>query len=225
MKKITVLGLIFLFYSVVLPVCAQEGITVKRFIDKESAGWAYKKNDVAFVAEKGGCRVQWNAIFDKDGSRWLEVRRECQKSFKNQIEIHRAILAEIEKVYSISTFKTIFWGAFCPHFDLSWCLPIAKASLESEDYTDYKKNYPNSKLKYLNDLFVQLANSTRAYKDFEDLLKEFRVTITLKNVEKVLAQKIKRLPFAKDFSPSIVEENPRVIFNAGMSTFSIKKKE
>lgn len=46
---------------------AQETFDIKIFLDTESAGWAFKSSDYAFLVETEGCRIKWNAVKQKDG--------------------------------------------------------------------------------------------------------------------------------------------------------------
>ncbi len=196
---------------------------VKIYMDRESAGWAYKASDYAFVVEKEDCRIQWNAVENKDGDRSLEVRRNCKTTFAEQIELHRAILAEVRKKWPLDSFRSINWGSLCQGGDWEWCKAVARASLESEDYIDYWKNYPNSKLKEVNTLFVQLANSTHSYSALSELLNEFGVKIKLESVEKVFSARLSKLPFDAEFPEASRSGNPRAMYNVGMAYFYIVK--
>ncbi len=202
---------------------AQPEVTV--YLDKESAGWAYKTSDYAFVATKDNCRIQWNAIEEKDGGRWLTVRRNCKLGFHGQTAPHRAILKEIAKKWPLQSFKSIDWGPLCDEGDWDWCRPIAKASLQSKDFIDYYKHYPHSKFPGINGLFVELANSTVSYAHLAELMREFGTQIKLGSVEKVFYLRISQSPFAEEFKTLTAAKNPKtkLMYNAGMAYFSIGK--
>jgi len=198
---------------------AQGTFDIKISLDTGSAGWAFKSSDHAFIVETEGCRIKWNAVTKKDGGMYLSVRRNCDLTFAQQTPIHRAILGEINNRWKISEFKSIYWGSLCNCNDWSWCIPIARASLQSDDYIDYCKNYPDSKLKHVNDLFVKIANETKSYKELSGLLAVFGVTLKLERVEKVFSTRLKDAPFYDALKSLGIKDNPRVIFNAGMTYF------
>lgn len=202
-----------------IPVSAETAVKV--YLDKSSAGWAYKNSDYAFVVEQQDCTIQWNAVEDKQGKRSLSVRRDCPRPFADQVVLHRAILAEINRRWPIKNFKTIYWGMFCQQHDNDWCVPVAKASLTSTDYIDYWRNYPDSRVKSSNRLFVQLANQTNAYQPLTKLFGEFGVVIKLDSVEKVFSERLQKSSLyeqLRDFAPP---GNPRVMVNVGMAYFEI----
>lgn len=202
---------------------AEARIEVRQHMDRDSGGWADKASDYAFVAELGACRVQWNAVEDKQGRRSLAVRRTCGLGFSGEIPLHRAILKEIDRNWPLSGFQSIDWGPFCAEGDWAWCEPVARASLQSRAFIDYYQNYPHSRLTNLNGLFVKLANATSAYAGLTALMGEFGVTITLVAVEKVFDLRISQSPFAQALRNSPLARKPkaRVMYNAGMAYFGI----
>ena len=214
-------GLILVAFSLFTleQVNAQEIFDVKVFLDTESAGWAFKSSDHAFLVETEECRIKWNAVKKKDGGMYLSVRRNCDLTFAQQTPIHRAILGEINAKWKISEFKYIYWGSLCNSNDWSWCIPIARASLQSDDYIDYCKNYPASKLKNVNSLFVKITNDTKSYKELSELLAEFGVTLKLERVEKVFSTRLEDAPFYDALRGLGIKYNPRVMFDAGMTYF------
>ncbi len=230
-----ILLLLLCILSVALPgkpARAEQGATaapvaVKSYIDKESAGWAHKKSDVAFVAESGGCRIQWNVVQykEKNSKRDIMVTRQCRQSVASQLPLHRAIAEKVFAQWPVSEFDTLLWGSFCRDTDWSWCVPIAVASSKSADYTDYKKNYPNSKIHNLNGVYMQLADETDAYKELRQLLKPFGADVIIAGVEKVFAMKVKELPetFAAELKRQGVKEDTRVMYDVGSSYFKIIK--
>lgn len=205
---------------------ADSGIAVRTFKDTASAGWAYKVNDTAFVAEKDGVTVQWNVVEYKDREKkHLEVRRAPNAAFSQQVSLHRTVLEAIFDRWPPADFDEMNWGSFGSPADWSWCVPIAAASTRSELYKDYKKNYPNSKITSLNTLFIQLANGSDAYRPLKDLLAPFGVSPSLSSVEKVFAKKAEELPFYPDLKRQNIEGTNRVIYDVGMSWFALEAKK
>lgn len=82
--------LFVVFLSLILGSSNARG-EVRSYIDKSSAGWAFKKNDVAFVVAQKDCTIQWNAVEMKEpaGRKSLYVKRTCSLPFPEQAEIHK----------------------------------------------------------------------------------------------------------------------------------------
>lgn len=200
-------------------------IEVRSYLDRDSAGWAYKTSDYAFVAESKGCRIQWNAVEMKEPAekRHLSVRRNCPIPFSEQVPIHRAILKELFSQWPIGEFDTISWGNFGDPADWSWNIPIAIASDKSKEYRDYRKNYPKTRFWNLNGIFVKLANETKSYRDLQLLIQEFGADIDLLSVEKVLSQRAKDIPFYPELKKQNISSKTRLIYDAGFTYFRIKK--
>lgn len=206
---------------------SSEKIEVRSYLDRESAGWADKKSDYAFVVESKGCRIQWNAIEMKEPQekRHLRVRRNCPITFSEQVPLHRAILKEIYSQWPIGEFDTISWGNFGDLADWSWNIPIAIASSRSKEYRDYRANYPKTKFWNLNGIFVKLANETNAYYELQQLIQEFGADIQLLSVEKVLALPAKEIPFYPSLKEHNISGKARLIYDAGFTYFRIKKQQ
>ena len=206
------------------PVSAGE-VEVRSYLDRESAGWAYKKSDYAFVVESKGCRIQWNVVeMKEEGSKkQLSVRRDCPISFSEQVRYHRAILQEIFSKWPIADFDSLSWGSFGDAADWSWNLPVAIASSKSKEYKDYKANYPNSKVKSINAIFVKLANETTAYRDLQRLIQEFGADIELSSVEKVFVSEAQQLPFYHLLRDHGITGKSRLIYDVAFSYFKIEK--
>jgi hypothetical protein len=218
---------IFLVLTALLPLSAnaENNFQVNVYLDKTSSGWATKRFDYALVAEKETCRIQWNAVEEDSGDRFLSVRRNCKLGFSDQKPLHSAVLKEIDQRWGLKSFKSIDWGSFCDQSNGSWCEPIAKASLQSKDFIDYYQHYPHSKLKGLNGLFVELANQTQSYEAFAELFIPYGLTLRLSAVEKVFTAKASDsyLPAALRIVFHGQKPKAMVMYNAGMAYFSIEK--
>jgi hypothetical protein len=219
-KLLLVLALAAVFCSI--ESAAQDNIEVKVFLDRNSGGWNDKKSDYAFFAEVNGCRIKWNAVEEKDGTRSLVLHRTCNIPFSQQADIHLAILKQINARWEIGSFKYINWGSFCNKNDWSWCIPIAEASLQSKEFIDHCKKYPeNIETVSTNHLFIKLANQTNSYKPLSDIFREFGVNIKLRTVQKVFALKLKETPFYDQLRNLKIKGNPMVMYDAGMTYFYI----
>jgi hypothetical protein len=171
-----------------------DAVEVRSFPEFGSGAELETASDYAFVATLEGCRIQWSAVQLKPpNSRRLVLQRECQLPFSEQLPLHRAILQKIFAEWPTAEFDGISWGSFRHGPDWSWNMPIALASAQSADWRDYRENYPNSKYKSLNHLFVKLARETDAYHPLRELMREFGADVELVTVEKVFVLKAREL--------------------------------
>lgn len=219
-----------LFFTLIVPLMSfcsflKAEIVVSEYLDTNIADWVFKKSDYAYVDDQNDCKIGWNVIEVKSGERYLSVRRNCDLLFKDQLKIHRAILKKINEKWKLNSFKYFSWGRFCSRADYSWCKSVARLSITSVDYVDYWKNYPNSRIKSPNKLFVTLANSSHSYSSLVGLFSEFGVKIRLKEVEKVFSSRLNSSPFKGELVTQPGEPNPRVMYNVGMSYFEIIKNQ
>jgi hypothetical protein len=219
--RICLAAMLAMVFFCVTDAVAGDVFEVKTYQDSGSGGWTDKTSDYAFVAELDGCRIQWNALEEKSGKRWLVVRRNCKLAFSEQSPMHRAILSRINARWPIGTFKYINWGSLCTNEDWSWCLPIAVASLSSKEYIEHSKKYKREDIVSSNHIFIKLANETNAYKELADILREFGVTIRLKTVQKVFSMKLREVPFYDRMKSLNIRGNPRVMYDVGEAYFYI----
>lgn len=157
--------------------------------------------------------------------------KKCTLSFVEQLPASRAIFKAIFKNRN----KKDFTGLHTFSFKLidssrGWNTKIALASLKSEEYKDYRKNYPNHKNgKHINDIFVSITNSTMVYEKLQSLFNEHNLSIKLTGVEKVFSDKVEKI---KTYDKTLydllikqgVNENQRVLYDAGNFYFSITNK-
>lgn len=204
---------------------AENSISVNVYLDKSTSGWASKKFDYAVVAEMPDCKIQWNAVEQDNGQRFLTVRKQCPLDFTAQQPLHSAILKEIDTRWGLNTFKLIDWGVLCDSSNWPWCGAIAQESLKSKAFKDYVLHYPKSKLTNLNGLFVELANQTEACQPLAQLFAPFKLGLRLKAVEKVFTAKPSESHFPKALTGIIPAKqgNARVMYNVGMAYFEIVK--
>jgi hypothetical protein len=194
-------------------------IDVKIYLDRDSGGWMDKVSDYAFLVERDGCKIQWNAIEEKSGERRLRVRRDCEKPFSEQAPLHQAILRHINSRWAISSFRYINWGPLCSEGDWGWCIKIAEASMKSLEFIEHCKKYRNIEMVSPNPIFIKLANETHAYKELSDILKEFGVNIRIRIVQKVFSFKLRQTPFYDQMKGLKVKGNPRVMYDVGEAYF------
>jgi len=194
---------------------------VKATLSKDAA--EHPLGDYVIEASRKNHSIRWHiSLPDNPTDKiYIDVRVEGEKKkpFIETEDIHRAILKKLFDKWNPEEVGMVFWGSFS---DSSWSLPIAIASTKSLDFQDYKKNYPNSRLTYLNTLFVELANKTDAYKDLKKLFNECGAEIELESVEKVFTARAGALPFKDKLKEKGISENEQVIYDVGAAYFKVK---
>ena len=188
-----------------------------------AAGAAEKLSDVAYSIKDDDCLIRYNAIQLKaDNKRVLHVHRRCDRSFEAQAGYHEDILRRINQDIPIASFASLNWGGFSFKDDYSWVIPIALASDSSATYQDYRQNYPFAKVNNINQIFVELANQSRAYQPLADLFADYDIALSLDAVEKVFAAKAGKLPFYDELTDKRrIGKHVNVIYDAGMSYFRL----
>ncbi|MBW2653051.1 MAG: hypothetical protein JRC57_08235 [Deltaproteobacteria bacterium] len=71
----------------------------------------------------------------------------------------------------------------------------------------------------MNSLFVKITNETKSYKELSELLAKFGVILKLERVEKVFSTRLENAPFYDALRGLGIKDNPRVMFDAGMTYF------
>ena len=191
--------------------------------DANAPGAADLLSDVAYSVKDGDCLIRYNAIQLKtDNKRILKVYRQCDKSFEDQADYHEDILARINKDIPIASFDTVSWGGFRYKDDYSWVIPIALAAERSATYQDYRLHYPIARVNDINQIFVEVANESRAYQPLANLFEDYNVTLTLDAVEKVFATQAGKLPFYDDLREKRkIGKHVFLIYDAGMCYFRL----
>lgn len=205
------------------------------YTDTLSAGWNYMDSCVNFeINIDSTCRVSWTVTKIKkeynneNGMLSLtshpydyRLFTDCPYSFHSVKSQNDQILDSIFTRWSPTRFKSLSYSSFRHGDDYSWNIPIAVASAKSSKYKNYRKNYPNTKYS-ANGLFVEFANETNAYKEMADLFREHNIDLKLVSVEKVFAEKVKNLKFAKELTKLGLKSEERVLWDIGMSAFELK---
>ena len=181
---------------------------------------------------QGECTIVWEIEVRRDkGEKNLTLRTryplgvKCAYPFVKQLPLHRRVFNEIFKDWKRSQFSILFLGPLDRLEPANtWNVRIAMASAASPDWKDYRENYPHHKSgKSSNLIFVELANHVDAYSELASLFKEFGLKIKLDSVEKVFVQKAKKMPFYQKLKLQGLQSNPRLMYDAGMSYFSISQ--
>lgn len=206
--------LLLLMFSLSSLIFCNNGITVE---SKKDTG-EYSLGDYIISATNGNIEVSYY-LRDK----YIDIRyRNCENVGDNELfKYHRLILSELVTKFTITDYSLISWGSFSQNRDYSKSLKIALLSSKSELYMDYRMNYPDSKLKYLNEHFVDLCNNGEIYNDIKMLFKEYGADIELRSVEKVFTGRVDKLPFKDELLNHGLKGNDRVIFDSGMIHFKI----
>lgn len=151
----------------------------------------------------------------------VRTRKDIDSKDVDILELYREMLLELVKLFDINKFTRFQTGSFSRCGDPNWSIPIAVASSKSHLYKDYRENYPNSQLKYLNNHFVYIANELYAYRELDTLFKEFGINIKLTRVEKVFTGKVSEIKLREQLVDAGLSLDTRVMFDSGIYTFSM----
>lgn len=185
------------------------------------------------------CIVSWEVLVPTEEMRkygnltihpTYPYNKNCALSFNKQLPINRAIFKAVFNDWNKKDFTSLDTSSFellDPSRD--WNLKIALASIKSEDYIDYKKNYPNHKSgKHINEIFVDISNSIMVYEKLESLFREHNLSIILTGVEKVFGDKVENIkPHDETLYNLLINQGvnikKRVLYDAGSYYFNIKQ--
>lgn len=172
-------------------------------------------------------RIEWDVIdraTNPKPKKYIRVWLYETGPFSANVETHKALMRKIFSRWPVSDFDSIeFLGSFDGASDWSWGTAIAAASSKSEDYKDYKVNYPHSKITELFGLYKQLVVETKVYYPLRDIFREAGADIDFECGEKhVLNAKAEELPFYPQLKAMGISGKTRVIYDALGNAFTIK---
>ncbi len=183
---------------------------------------------VNFKITEGECSILWVAGSQKDDSIYLKNKSNqtdeaiCALNFKKQVGFHKMIFIEVFKKFKKEKLKYIYTSGFRQFSpDETWSLELAKRSLSSSDWTDYKRNYPNHKSqKSTNKILIELSNQNPSvYSELQGLFKGYGLDIKLIEVEKVFTPKLSAWKHNKLLTG--IPRNTRIITDSGSMVFSV----
>jgi len=189
----------------------------------------YNKRIGEYVINHQGHLIKWAIRERKKTSKLTltlkiqQLDKTMQLSFDRQKILHHKILSFIFSKwdkYKITQLTTEGLGRI--ETLGTWSIPIALKANKSQEWHDYRKNYPKRQVKKSsNQLFVEFANQANAYNKLSLLFNQFGLDLKLKNVEKVFAQKAQQLNFYPELKRLGVIGNPRLIYDAGIIYFDV----
>jgi len=175
-----------------------------------------------------GAKISWEVIDQVGNPKPLKFICVFQSkgagSFLANAEAHKQIMKKIFSKWPVSDFEDIdFIDCLGGPPDWSWNIPIAVASSKSDDYKDFKANYPNSRISGLFGLYRQLGDQTGVYRPIQKIFREVGVDIEFEGGDKeVLHAKAKDLPFYAQLRAQGIGGETRVIYDALGNGFTIK---
>lgn len=196
-----------------------EEVDTKQQLDEQSIKVFFNTEDNSISANNNGIIV---TIRVRNG--YLHIRQHGKsRSFYDAKDIYAVILDYINSHYDFTHYNKIIVSGATMSNSEKWNIPIAISSYKSELYQDYRQNYPNSELKSLNKLFVDLANENYVYQEFEEIVRPFNRKLEVNSVEKVFTSRVSELTYKEKLIDSGIPADERVIINAGVITFNIIK--
>jgi hypothetical protein len=146
--------------------------------------------ETVYTHTQGECVVSWQTTADTEGSTlkvYLRNRTDCSRPFQELCGLHEVVLKRVLQDYpptTISSLGTSGLKSLQP--DGSWNDVIAKASNESLEWQDFRKNYPNHKSKLSsNQIMVNLIQTERPHLPFKEMLQKVGLNFEIEGVEKV----------------------------------------
>ena len=184
-----------------------------------------------FETDSDICRLRWEVSHPKKkkGQLYLSVQisgsteTHCKIPFEQQVPFHRAALKAVFSQWPKSQFKNFFGSGFRSYSpDQLWSVQLARRSFESEDWKDYRRNYPKNKSgKGPHQILLDLANKDpMIYSRFNKLFNEFGLQIELYEVEKISTSRARDLPHRELLKN--VPDNFLVLIDASTMRFRIR---
>jgi len=169
-------------------------------------------------------KIEWDVIdTSRKPTKHIIVHQPTEtSSFCANAAIHKALFAEILSRWPISEFDSISFGPLGRAPDWSWSIAVAVASSKSDDYKDYKANYPHSRITGLNGLYGDLVRQSDACRPLREFFKDFKVDIEWSGGEKIIDAKAQELPFYAQLRDFGISGKTRVIYDALGNGFTIK---
>lgn len=163
-------------------------VKMNEYFDQQSAGWAYKKDDRAYVASIPGCKTKWNLITWKNHSNLhLEIRDECTLSPSAARAVYDVALCNVVFDYPAGQIKSVtVTGMYGRNL---WRQRMMEASKKSARWKAFLESRKKSRHLLSNAIFVEIFNQNEAHSEMKDLFKDYGLVINLKNVEKVSEEK------------------------------------
>ncbi|MCP3874217.1 MAG: hypothetical protein GY699_13810 [Desulfobacteraceae bacterium] len=152
----------------------------------------------------------------------LRLRSDSQAPLKEQLNILSSLLNDVLKKEKDQAFKTFFIGRLIMAFgknNSQMSERLAMAAYDS-DLWDNTKGRPMSG--HENTFCITLSNQSLIYPELSKVFFKHGYAIQVSGIEKVLIDRVDRLPFSKILKEKGMEDAIRLPFD-GMTWFSIKK--
>lgn len=150
--------------------------------------------ETVYTHTQGDCVVSWQTITDTEGNNlkvYLRNRTQCTRPFQELCGLHEVVLKRVLQDYPVATITSLGTsGLKTLQPDGSWNDVIAKASSESLEWQDFRKNYPNHKSKLSsNQILVNLLHAKQPHLPFKEMLQKVGLNFEIEGVEKVFNAK------------------------------------
>lgn len=162
---------------------------VAQYQDKDSAGWANKSDDQAFVAQVNGCKVKWNVWSpkEKDKPLTIEARSECEKRPEMLYTLSEHVFGAIMKKYPAERFGQLVTSQWCSTPEVSERLAVAAMNLLAKDKKKRKVT------------FKEAFKAGDGAREWSDLFLSYRLILELEASEKHTETAFHKLPFASKY--------------------------
>jgi hypothetical protein len=163
-----------------------------------------------YTLREGDCRTQWSLVPGVSGGFVILNYSACPKPLAEQRPMLSKILGAILKQ---GTPKSFSWGRLTPDEpkdDLAMAYRLALAAHHSARW-DVTRGRPRAG--DINRFVIQLANESEIYPELRELFRQFNLTLTLTDGEKVLVFNAAKLPFYDRLRAAGVKASEKLPFD------------
>jgi hypothetical protein len=200
-------------------------IYIENLSDSTNEG---NKKQISYLMKSANCNIQW--LFTKghnNSENEISIRlsypqsSKCNLNFKEQVKLHKKILSRAFKDWNkklITSISTSSFNTINPSSE--WNIRIVNAGVVNKILSEYKKNYPEHKSKFsINQIFVDITNTSNAYKELKDMFNDFGLNIELESCEKVFNGNAGKI---REFGIQLTRFGS-MIYDAGLLVFKVKR--
>jgi hypothetical protein len=187
---------LILLFILLLAACTPKTLPVAEpSVKVETASYPNTKRvETNYTLSQGDCNISWQTTAEKEADTlkvYLINRTQCVRPFQELCGLHEVVLKRVLQDYPPATISSMWTsGLKSLQPDGSWNDVIAKASEESPEWQDFRKNYPNHKSKLSsNRILVRLLLAKQPHLPFKEMLQKMGLHFEIESVEKVFNTK------------------------------------
>jgi hypothetical protein len=166
-----------------------------------------------YTVRSAGCTISWE-IYESEANRGvIRQRSDCELTLSEQAPLIEKVLRKVmETDVDAAQFRTLSWGRLYPDGarDATMAVRLALAAKRSSEW-DAMRGAPRSG--DINGWARKLANDALIYEELKRIFTEAGLDIRMANVEKVLVQPARDLPFFDRLRAGGVQASDKLPFD------------